>query len=120
MDYNALIQNRRSARQFTNEKVTDAVCAELESYYRGGCQKLVPQISTELRFFGSQSRQALERAAGYNEFLVGAPQYLVLLSEKAEHLYENLRRTERCYLWTGNVYAVLSPTQRPALCRHSH
>ena len=50
MDYNALIQNRRSARQFTNEKVTDAVCAELESYYRGGCQKLVPQISTELRF----------------------------------------------------------------------
>ena len=89
MDYNALIQNRRSARQFTNEKVTDAVCAELESYYRGGCQKLVPQISTELRFFGSQSRQALERAAGYNEFLVGAPQYLVLLSEKAEHLYEN-------------------------------
>ena len=89
MDYNALSQNRRSARQFTNEKVTDAVCAELESYYRGGCQKLVPQISTELRFFGSQSRQALERAAGYNEFLVGAPQYLVLLSGKAEQAYEN-------------------------------
>ena len=33
MDYNALIQNRKSARQFTNEKVADAVCAELESYF---------------------------------------------------------------------------------------
>lgn len=89
MDYNALIQNRRSARQFTNEKISDAVRGELESYYRGGCQKLIPAISTELMIFGNESRHALERAAGYNEFLVGAPQYLVLLSEQAEGIYEN-------------------------------
>ena len=89
MDYNALIQNRRSARQFTNEKVTDAVCGELEAFYRGGCQRLVPGISTELRIFGNDSRHALEHAAGYNEFLVGAPKYLVLLSERADLTYEN-------------------------------
>jgi hypothetical protein len=29
-----------------------------------------------------EAREALEGAAGYNQFLVGAPQYLVLLSEK--------------------------------------
>lgn len=89
MDYNALIQNRKSARQFTDKKVTDAVCAELESYYRSGCQRLAPDIATELWIFGDNTRQALEGAAGYNEFLIGAPQYLVLLSEQAELAYEN-------------------------------
>ena len=47
MDYNALIQNRKSARQFTDQKLWN---------------------------FGDNTRQALEGAAGYNEFLVGAPQ----------------------------------------------
>lgn len=89
MDYNALIQNRKSARQFTDQKVSEAVCNELESYYRNGCQRLVPGIATELWIFGDNTRQALEGAAGYNQFLVGAPQYLVLLSEKAELAYEN-------------------------------
>ena len=89
MDYNALIQNRKSARQFTDQKVTESVCAELEAYYRSGCQRLVPDIDTELWIFGDNTRQALEGAAGYNEFLVGAPQYLVLLSGKAEQAYEN-------------------------------
>ena len=89
MDYNALIQNRKSARQFTDQKVTESVCAELEAYYRSGCQRLVPDVDTELWIFGDNTRQALEGAAGYNEFLVGAPQYLVLLSGKAEQAYEN-------------------------------
>ena len=89
MDYNALIQNRKSARQFTDKKVGEPVCTELESYYQNACQRLVPGIATELWIFGDNTRQALEGAAGYNEFLVGAPQYLVLLSEKAEFAYEN-------------------------------
>ena len=89
MDYNALIQNRKSARQFTDKKVGEAVCAELEGYYQNSCQRLVPDIATELWIFGDNTRQALEGAAGYNEYLVGAPQYLVLLSEKAELAYEN-------------------------------
>ena len=89
MDYNVLIQNRKSARQFTDKKVGDAVCAELETYYQNACQRLVPGIRTELWIFGEHTRQAMEGAAGYNEFLVGAPQYLVLLSEKAGLAYEN-------------------------------
>ena len=89
MDYNALIQNRKSARQFTDKKVPEAVCNELEAYYKNACQRLAPGIDTELWIFGDNTRQALEGAAGYNEFLVGAPQYLVLLSGKAEQAYEN-------------------------------
>ena len=41
----------------------------------------MPQIGTELYVFGTDAREALEGAAGYHKFLVGAPQYLVLLSE---------------------------------------
>ena len=89
MDYNALIQNRKSARQFTDKKVSEDVCNALEAYYKSACQRLVPEIATELWIFGDNTRQALEGAAGYNEFLVGAPQYLVLLSEKVELAYEN-------------------------------
>lgn len=89
MDYNALIQNRKSARQFTDKKVSEAVCNELEAYYQNTCQRLVPGIRTELWIFGDNTKQALEGAAGYHQFLVGAPQYLVLLSEKAELAEEN-------------------------------
>ena len=59
MDYNALIQNRKSARQFTDKKVGEAVCAELEGYYQNSCQRLVPDIATELWIFGDNTRQAL-------------------------------------------------------------
>lgn len=89
MDYNALIQNRKSARQFTSEKVTDDLCGELEAFYRSGCQRLVSEISTELLIFDNTARQSLEHAAGYNTFLVGAPRYMVLLSENAQTAYEN-------------------------------
>ena len=89
MDYNALIQNRKSARQFTDKKVSESVWSELEAFYQGPCHRLVPGIRTELRIFGDNTKAALEGAAGYNQFLVGAPQYLVLLSEKAEPAQEN-------------------------------
>ena len=48
MDYNALIQNRKSARQFTDKKVPEAGCNELEAYYKNACQRLAPGIDTEL------------------------------------------------------------------------
>ena len=89
MDYNTLIQNRKSARQFTADKVTDDVCGELEAYFQGPCQRLVPEIATELRIFNNTVRQSLEHAAGYRELLVGAPRYAVLLSQQGEFAYEN-------------------------------
>ena len=61
MDYNALIQNRKSAREFTDKKVTEAVCNQLEAYYRGGCQRLVPDIATELWIFGDEITEGMRR-----------------------------------------------------------
>ena len=82
MNYRALIENRKSVRSFTDKKVPVYTMAELRSFFQSSAKRLVPGIKTELRIFGDDAKEALEGAAGYNQFLVGAPQYLVLLSEK--------------------------------------
>ena len=82
MNYAALIQNRRSVREFTDKQVSYPLLEELKQYYRSSVRRLVPEINTQLHFFGTDARAALEGAAGYHQFLVGAPQYLVLMSRQ--------------------------------------
>ena len=84
MNYSALIQNRKSTREFTDREITFGQLETIRNYYYNSVRRLIPEIRTELRCFGPGSGAALEGAAGYNQFLVGAPQYLVLLSEKHE------------------------------------
>ena len=84
MNYSALIQNRKSAREFKDREVTFAQLETIQNYYYNSARRLIPEIRTELYCFGPGTGAALEGAAGYNQFLVGAPQYLVLLSEKHE------------------------------------
>ena len=84
MNYSAMIQNRKSVRAFSDKKVPYSVAQEIETYYQTSVKRLVPQLETELYIFRDDVKSALEGAAGYNQFLVGAPQYLVLLSEKDE------------------------------------
>ena len=74
MNYSALIQNRKSVRAFTEKVVPPASLAEIQAYYNYDVQRLVPDLKTELLIFGKEAREALEGAAGYNSFLVGAPQ----------------------------------------------
>ena len=82
MNYSALIQNRRSVREFADKAVSFDALEAVRNYYIRHVHRLVPQIQTQLYLFGTGTREALEWAAGYNAFLVGAPQYLVLMSEK--------------------------------------
>ena len=84
MNYSALIQNRKSVREFADKAVPAPALAEVKDYYEKSCKRLIPQLKTELLVFGATAREALEGAAGYNQFLVGAPQYLVLLTEGGE------------------------------------
>ena len=81
MNYSALIQNRKSFREFTDKQVPFSALESIKNYY-GSVRRLLPEVKTELYFFGTDARAALEGAAGYNQFLVGAPQYLVLLSQQ--------------------------------------
>lgn len=81
MNHTALIQNRKSVREFTDRQVSHSLLGQIGNYYLTAVDRLLPQIKTELYFFGTDTRTALEGAAGYNQFLVGAPQYLVLMTE---------------------------------------
>ena len=89
MNYSALIQNRKSVREFTGKQVPFHELETLKNYYRKSVRRLIPQLKTELYFFSTSAQAALEGAAGYNRFLVGAPQYLVLMSEKHEMAHLN-------------------------------
>lgn len=89
MNYTTLIQNRKSYREFTDKKVPFSDLEAIRIYYRDSVRRLLPELNTQLHFFGTSARGALEGAAGYNQFLVGSPQYLVLLSEQHELAHLN-------------------------------
>lgn len=84
MNYSAMIQNRKSVRAFTDKKVPFSSVQEIKTYYEKSVKRLIPELETELYLFCEDVKASLEGAAGYNQFLVGAPQYLVLLSAKNE------------------------------------
>lgn len=83
MNYSLLIQNRKSSREFASKKVPASAEKEILSYYEESAARLFPEIKTQLLIFSDEAQKALEGAAGYNDMLIGAPKYMVLLSEKA-------------------------------------
>lgn len=87
MNYSALIQNRKSVREFTDTQVAFSQLEALKQYYLKKVRRLIPEIKTELHFYGTDARDALEGSAGYNSFLIGSPQYLVLLGQKHPQLH---------------------------------
>ena len=89
MNYQALIQNRKSVREFTEKYVSMDDLDQLKRYHKYHVRRLFPEVETELWMFGLDSKAVLEGAAGYKQFLVGAPQYMVLLSGKHPHAAEN-------------------------------
>ena len=82
MNYSAVIQNRKSVRGFTDKKISFDVVEEIRVYFENHVKRLLPELDTQLHLFREDVKASLEGAAGYNQFLVGAPQYLVLLTEK--------------------------------------
>ena len=82
MNYSALIENRKSVREFQDKAVSASDLAHIKAFYYEQAKRLVPQIKTALLVLGEDAREKLEGAAGYNSYLIGAPTYLVLLSEK--------------------------------------
>jgi len=89
MNYSALIQNRNSVREFSDKYVSFEDMDKIKAYHAKAVRRLLPDLETELRLFGLDARAALEGAAGYKRFLVGSPQYMVLLSAKSPYAQIN-------------------------------
>ena len=85
MNYSAMIQNRKSVRAFRGKEVPNEVLAQLRTYYEKTCPRLVPEIATELIVLDKDAQPALESSAGYQQFLIGAPHYLLLRSARHIH-----------------------------------
>lgn len=85
----AMIENRKSVRAFRDTPVTEDLRKQIQEYYAKECRHLVPEIESQLMILGTDAQEALEGTAGYQEFLVGAPNYLVLLTGKGEHAVMN-------------------------------
>ena len=89
MNYTALIENRKSVREFRTKAVPADLVEAIRSYHDKGCMRLDDTIATRLVVLDTRSREALEGSAGYEDYLIGAPCYLVLLSERKDRAYEN-------------------------------
>ena len=85
MNYSAMIQNRKSVRAFRGKEVPNEALAQLRTYYEKACPRLVPEIDTELIVLDKDAQPALESSAGYQQFLIGAPHYLLLMSARHIH-----------------------------------
>ena len=89
MNYAAAMENRKSVRAFQNKEVSREDLQAIRRFYETDCHRLNSEILTELTILDLSTRKDLEGAAGYEEALVGAPHYLVLLSSKHPQASEN-------------------------------
>ncbi len=84
MNYSLLIEGRSSSRKYKKKEVSKDLISEICAYHDSGCARLIPEIGTELIIENEDAKEKLEKAAGYNEFLIGAPHYMILLSDEKE------------------------------------
>ena len=89
MDVTGGIYQYVSIRNFKETKVKEEILRAL-SQYAQSCKKLKEEIAMEVLFLDKEAVfQQLNHIAGYQGYMIEAPQYMILLSEKAEGYLEN-------------------------------
>lgn len=89
MNYKNLISNKRSVREFKNEEI-EAVKFDLIREYINSSKKLLPQIQVDFKVYNKdEAYQKLDKVAGYNGYMIEAPNYIVILSDVCDGYIEN-------------------------------
>lgn len=88
MDYAELVQRRKSARNYKDKAIPPAEMEAIRAFLPQ-CHRLCPDIHWEARFLDAGACDALSGVAGYKGFMISAPAYILLLSDKADHFIEN-------------------------------
>jgi len=89
MKYKEIISEIKSVRLYKREEVDSKLLGELKQYFEKG-KRLFDNIEAELiRKDRDEVFKQLENSAGYNNRMIEAPHYLILLSEEREHYLEN-------------------------------
>lgn len=90
MNYEKLINERKSTRDFKSETVKDNKLEMLLNFFNQS-KKLFPEIKIETILFrdGHLVYDKLEGVAGYNGRMIKAPHYIVIASEEKDGHIEN-------------------------------
>lgn len=89
MDYKKLILNRKSVREFKKTSIDSKYFNEIENYINNS-KKLLPEISVEIRMYEFKDcYENINELAGYNGYLIQAPNYIILLSDVKNGYIEN-------------------------------
>lgn len=86
--YEDIIKKRESCRNFSDKVVEKEKIDALKSYYAQE-DHLLPEVETELVFENQAAVARMGASIGYNGFVIKAPQYLLLFSDKADHYLAN-------------------------------
>lgn len=88
MNYYQLSTKRKSTRDFKEKTVPESTINELKEYFKS-CKRLIPEIDVELTIIDPKTAPRMDGCAGYEDFLIEAPHYILLTSAKAEHYMLN-------------------------------
>lgn len=88
MDYYNLAIKRESTRSFKKKPVLERQLEELQDYFLQ-CRKLIEDIPVTIELLGPETQSILSGCAGYHNFMIEAPHYLLISSPKMEHYLEN-------------------------------
>ena len=88
MDYKKLISNRKSVRDYKKVALKSEDIKELLSYVNKA-KRLVDDIEVEAIAMGNELFTTLNGKAGYKGYMLDAPNYIILLSEKKENYIKN-------------------------------
>jgi nitroreductase len=89
MDYKTIIPKRKSVRNYKKTEVSTEIRKELKHFYEHE-RRLIEDIGIEV-FVKNKADvyDVLKGLAGYNEFMIEAPHYFIILSDEKEHYIEN-------------------------------
>lgn len=90
MNYENLINKRKSTRDFNNQLVDEKKLTQLMAYFNQS-KRLVQEIEIEAILYkqGDEVFKKLDGIAGYNGKMIHAPSYIVLASENKKGYIEN-------------------------------
>lgn len=88
MEYKKLISNRKSVRDYKKTALKDEHINEIKDYVNKS-KKLISDIEVEALIMGNEVFDKLNGKAGYKGFMLDAPNYVILLSEKKENYIKN-------------------------------
>jgi nitroreductase len=89
MDYKNLIPKIKSVRDYKDTKVSEDILFEIKDSYKKG-KKLIDNIDIEVFIKDKEEiYYQLEGIAGYKEYMLEAPHYILILSEEKDCYIEN-------------------------------